>query len=113
SRPADARRARANPRRAGPLEGRVRAGLEEPGMILRAALAAALLMVAGCGSTPPGAISERGAEIEARLVGRFVHHRGEAREMVFTPNGRLLAATGTDGRIELMRGGTGSVVRTI
>ena len=33
--------------------------------------------------------------------------------MAFTPDGRMLIAAGTDGRIELMRGATGAVWRTI
>ncbi|MEA3046238.1 MAG: hypothetical protein QOJ53_570, partial [Sphingomonadales bacterium] len=82
-------------------------------MILRPALAALLLALAACGSTPPGAIPAEGAEIDAALVTRFVHRQGEARDLVFSPDGALLAATGTDGRIELMRGATGAVWRTI
>jgi WD40 repeat protein len=42
---------------------------------------------------------------------RFVHHRGEAREMAFLPGG-LIAATATDGRIELTDT-AGSVRRTM
>ncbi|MEA3031628.1 MAG: hypothetical protein QOG13_2953 [Sphingomonadales bacterium] len=82
-------------------------------MILRPALAALLLALAACGSTPPGAIPAEGAEIDAALVTRFVHRQGEARDLVFSPDGALLAATGTDGRIELMRGAPGTVWRTI
>jgi len=82
-------------------------------MIPRPALAALLLALAACGSTPPGAIPVQGSEIDAALVARFVHRQGEARELVFSPDGALLAATGTDGRIELMRGAPGTVWRTI
>jgi WD40 repeat protein len=79
----------------------------------RALLAAALLALAGCSSEPPAAIPAEGSALDASPLARFVHHQGEAREMAFTPDGRMLIAAGTDGRIELMRGATGAVWRTI
>jgi WD40 repeat protein len=78
-----------------------------------AALGAALLALAACSGGPPEAIPAEGGALDARPVARFVHHRGEARELAFTPDGRMLIATGTDGRIELMPGATGAVWRTI
>ena len=82
-------------------------------MTARALPAAALLALAACGSGPPGAIPAEGMALDVRPVARFVHHQGEAREIAFTPDGRVLIATGTDGRIELMRGATGTVWRTM
>lgn len=82
-------------------------------MIARIGCAALLLALAACGATPPGAIPVDGAEIHAALVARFDHREGEARDLTFSPDGSLLAAAGTDGRIELMRGAPGTVWRTI
>jgi WD40 repeat protein len=65
-------------------------------------LAGAFGIVALAGGTdgrPPGAIPASGAELTAAPVARFVHHQGEARDMVFLPDGTMFAA-GTDGRIE-------------
>ena len=50
---------------------------------------------------PPRAVAADGAMLAASPAGRFVHHRGEAREMAFLRDGRL-AAAGTDGRIVLI-----------
>jgi WD40 repeat protein len=58
------------------------------------------LMARGDG-LPPGATMAEGATIAARPANRIAHRQGEAREMAFLPDG-LIAATGTDGRIELM-----------
>jgi WD40 repeat protein len=76
-------------------------------------LAVLLLALAACDGTPPGAIPAEGTEIGAALVARFDHRDGEARDLAFSPDGSLLAAAGTDGRIELMRGAPGTVWRTI
>ena len=67
-------------------------------------VAALLLALCRLAAAQPAARDRGdGAELEASLAARFVHHQGEAREMAFTPDGGLLAAAGTDGRIELMR----------
>lgn len=76
-------------------------------------LALALLLFWPGDTSPPRAIAAPGARIEAVRVARFVHHQGEARDLTFAPGGRLLAATGADGRIELIRGTNGAVWRTI
>lgn len=78
------------------------------------ALAAAFLalsLLAYSGGLPLAARAEPGANLGARLATRFVHHQGEAREMAFLPGG-LIAATATDGRIELTDA-AGSVRRTM
>jgi WD40 repeat protein len=60
-----------------------------------------LTLMAGGDGLPPRAIAADGAALAASPAGRFVHHRGEAREMAFLPDGRL-ASPGTDGRIVLV-----------
>jgi WD40 repeat protein len=81
-------------------------------MIARALAAAALLLLAACGSAPPGARGESGATLAAIPAGRFVHHQGEAREMAWLDGGRIFVGAGTDGRIEFLAG-NGRVVRTL
>src|SRR5918993_4710129 len=84
-------------------------------MTRRLLILALLFGLAACDSGPPRA--QRAWQgccgLTAELVTRFVRHQGEAREMVFHPGGRLLAATGTDGRIELMRASDGALWRLI
>lgn len=76
-------------------------------------MAALLLAIAGCDSGPPAAIPAQGAEIDAALARRFVHHQGEARDLAFSPDGALLATSGTGERIALVRPQTGAVWRTM
>ncbi|HYD36002.1 MAG TPA: hypothetical protein VEA60_00190, partial [Allosphingosinicella sp.] len=80
---------------------------------MRNLLLAFLLPLAACDRGPPVArpASDR-AEGSVELVTRFTRHQGEAREMAFTPDGRLLAGTGADGRIALMRASDGAPWRT-
>jgi WD40 repeat protein len=69
--------------------------------LLLAAAFLVLTLVARGDGLPPRAIAADGAVLAASPAGRFQHHRGEAREMAFLPDGRL-AAAGTDGRIVLI-----------
>ena len=71
------------------------------GLLLLAAGFLVLTLLARGDGRPPGAVMAAGATLTAAPAASFVHHQGEAREMVFLPDG-LLAATGTDGRIELL-----------
>ncbi|HST35659.1 MAG TPA: WD40 repeat domain-containing protein [Allosphingosinicella sp.] len=69
-------------------------------LLLAGAFLILTLLARGDGA-PPRAIAVSGAALQAAPGARFVHHRGEAREIVFLPDGTI-AATGTDGRIELV-----------
>ena len=70
-------------------------------LLLLAATFLVLTLMARGDGLPPGAVMAEGAAITVRPADRFVHHQGEARELAFLPNG-LLAAGGTDGRVELL-----------
>jgi WD40 repeat protein len=69
-------------------------------LLLGVAFLLLTLMARGDGR-PPGAVMAEGAALSASPGARFVHHQGEARELVFLPDGRI-AAAGVDGRIEIV-----------
>ena len=68
-------------------------------LLLLAAAFAVLSFAARGDGLPPGALAAPGAALAATPAGRFVHHRGEGREMAFLRDASFFAA-GTDGRIE-------------
>jgi WD40 repeat protein len=70
-------------------------------LLLLAAAFLTLTLIARGDGLPPGAVMADGAGLSAAPGVRIVHHQGEAREMTFLPGG-LIAAAGTDGRIEFL-----------